>query len=71
MPPQHMLDHLNARIQHCDAIIDGIDQYLTDLPEAERQAIAGALEAMADIRRRATTPRRIDLRAHLRQDAGQ
>ena len=68
---QHMLDHLNARIQHCDAIIDGIDHYLTDLPESERHAIAGALDAMADIRRRATTPRRIDLRAHLRQEAGQ
>ena len=69
--PAHMLDHLKARIQHCDAIIAGIDDYLSDLPESERQAIAGALEAMADIRRRATTPRRIDLRAHLRGETHQ
>jgi hypothetical protein len=67
----HMLDHLNARIQHCDAIIDGIDHYIAGLAEPERQAITGALDAMADLRRRATTPRRIDLRAHLRQNAEQ
>jgi hypothetical protein len=69
--PVHMLDHLMARIQHCDAIIAGIDDYLANLPESERQAITGALDAMADIRRRATTPRRIDLRAHLREQTGQ
>ena len=61
-----MLDHLKARIEHCDAIIDGIDQYIRELPDSEQQAITDALDAMADIRRRATTPRRIDLRAHLR-----
>jgi hypothetical protein len=65
--PQHMLDHFHARIRHCDAIIDGIDTYLAQLPDAERTAIETALESMADIRRRASTPRRIDLRAHLRE----
>ncbi len=63
---QHMIDHLNARVAHCDAIIDGIDQYLSTLPSSEQQAITNALDAMQDVRRRATTPRRIDLRAHLR-----
>ena len=63
---QHMIDHLKARIEHCDVIIDGIDKYLRELPEPERQTINDGLDAMADIRRRATTPRRIDLRAHLR-----
>ncbi|BBC69106.1 hypothetical protein MMRN_p0750 (plasmid) [Mycobacterium marinum] len=65
--PQHMLDHFHARIRHCDAIIDGIDTYLAHLPEAERDAIQAALESMADIRRRASTPRRIDLRTHLKE----
>jgi hypothetical protein len=64
--PQHMTDHFHARIRHCDAIIDGIDTYLTQLPETERNAIDAALASMADIRRRASTPRRIDLRSHLR-----
>lgn len=59
---QHMIDHLNARVAHCDAIIDGIDQYLSTLPSSEQQAITNALDAMQDVRRRATTPRRIDLR---------
>ncbi len=62
---QHMIDHLQPRIEHCDVIIDGIDKYLRELPEPERQTINDGLDAMADIRRRATTPRRIDLRAHL------
>jgi len=53
--PQHMIDHFHARIRHCDAIIDGIDTYLTRLPDAERAAIVAALESMADIRRRAST----------------
>jgi hypothetical protein len=64
--PQHMIDHFHARIRHCDAIIDGIDNYLAQIPDAERTAIETALESMADIRQRASTPRRIDLRAHLR-----
>ena len=65
--PQHMIDHFHARIRHCDAIIDGIDTYLTQLPDAERTAIETALGSMADIRRRASTPWRIDLRTHLRE----
>ena len=54
--PQHMIDHFHARIRHCDAIIDGIDTYLTRLPDAERAAIVAALESMADIRRRQARP---------------
>jgi integrase len=65
--PQHMIDHFHARIQHCDAIIDGIDTYLAQIPQAERTAIETALQSMADIRQRASTPRRIDLRTHLRE----
>ena len=65
--PQHMIDHFHARIQHCDIIIDGIDTYLAQLPADERATIQAALDSMADIRRRASTPRRIDLRAHLRE----
>jgi integrase len=65
--PQHMIDHFHARIRHCDTIIDGIDTYLTQLPEAGRTAIETALKSMAEIRQRASTPRRIDLRAHLRE----
>jgi hypothetical protein len=65
--PQHMIDHFHARIRHCDTIIDGIDTYLAQIPDGERTAIESALESMADIRRRASTPRRIDLRSHLRQ----
>jgi len=65
--PQHMIDHFHARIRHCDTIIDGIDTYLAQIPDAERTAIESALKSMADIRRRASTPRRIDLRTHLRE----
>lgn len=67
--PQQMIDHFRARIRHCDAIIDGIDSYLTELPDAERSATETALESMADIRRRASTPRRIDLGTHLRESS--
>jgi len=66
----HMLDHLRARIDHCDAIVEGIDQYIAELPDTERAAISDALNAMSDIRRRATTPRRIDLRAYLNAGGG-
>ncbi|WP_433755652.1 tyrosine-type recombinase/integrase [Nocardia sp. CA-135398] len=68
--PAHMIDHFHARIGHCDAIIDGIDAYLTQLPEPERHGIEDALQTMADIRRRASTPRRIDLRARLKEVVG-
>lgn len=60
--PQHMLDHYRARIQDCGTIIAGIDAYIDDLEETERACIREALESMADIRRRATAPRTIDLR---------
>jgi integrase len=65
--PQHMIDHFHARIRHCDAIIDGIDTYLAQIPDAERTAIETALKSIAEIRRRASTPRRIDIRTHLRR----
>ena len=65
--PQHMIAHFDARIRHCDAIIDGIDAYLSQLPDVERTAIETALRSMADFRQRASTPRRIDLRTHLRE----
>jgi integrase len=63
--PQHLLDHYEARIKDCDSIIDGIDAFVAGLPDDERSAIEEALEEMADVRRRATTPRRIDLRGLL------
>jgi integrase len=66
---QHLLDHYEARIQDCTRIIDGIDAYIDDLSDDERYAIRGALEQMADIRRRATAPRVIDLRQLLTQGA--
>ena len=39
-----------------------IDAYVAGLPPAERDAIRHAIAQMADIRRRATAPRSIDLR---------
>ncbi|WP_230304629.1 MULTISPECIES: tyrosine-type recombinase/integrase [Rhodococcus] len=64
--PQHMLDHYRARIDHCTNIINAIDDYLSTLPPEEGAAIRVALDSMADIRRRATSARRIDLRYHLK-----
>ncbi|GCE40997.1 possible transposase [Rhodococcus wratislaviensis] len=63
---QHMIDHYQRRIDHCTDIIAAIDDYLRMLPAEEGAAIRTALETMAEIRRRATTARRIDLRAHLK-----
>ncbi|MEB0286202.1 hypothetical protein QN355_06520 [Cryobacterium sp. 10S3] len=62
----HMLDHYTARIADCTTIIDGIDEYIDGLEDEEGAAISAALEQMADVRRRATSPRRIDLRQLLR-----
>lgn len=59
---QHLLDHYEARIKDTSTIIDGIDAYIDGLPEHEREAIRGAIGRMADIRRRATATRHIDLR---------
>lgn len=66
--PQHILDHYLARIRDCTTIIDGIDAYIDELNDTERDAIRHALDSMADIRRRATGPRRIDLRNLLRRE---
>ena len=59
---QHLLDHYEARIKDTSTIIDGIDAYIDGLPEHEREAIRDAVGRMADIRRRATAARQIDLR---------
>lgn len=66
--PQHILDHYQARIRDCTSIIDGIDAYIDELKDTERDAIRHALDSMTDIRRRATAPRSIDLRNLLRKD---
>ena len=58
----HVLDHYEARIKDTTTIIEGIDAYVAGLPPAERDAIRHAIAQMADIRRRATAPRSIDLR---------
>ena len=63
--PQHILDHYEARIRDCTTIIDGIDDYIATLPAKERDLIAAALDQIAETRRRATTPRKIDLRSLL------
>jgi len=59
---QHLLDHYEARIKDTSTIIDGIDAYIDGLPDHERLDIREAVERMADIRRRATAARKIDLR---------
>ena len=59
---QHLLDHYEARIKDTSTIIDGIDAYIDGLPDDERLDIREAVERMADIRRRATAARKIDLR---------
>ena len=58
----HVLDHYEARIKDTTTIIEGIDASVAGLPPAERDAIRHAIAQMADIRRRATAPRSIDLR---------
>jgi radical SAM superfamily enzyme with C-terminal helix-hairpin-helix motif len=60
-----MVDHYTARINDCTKIIDGIDVYIEDLPAEERKTIKDALSYMAEIRRRATAPRKINLRTLL------
>lgn len=59
---QHLLDHYEARIKDTTTIIDGIDAYIEGLPEHERESIRDAVGRMADVRRRATAARQIDLR---------
>ena len=60
--PSHILDHYVARIADCNRIIAGIDAYVADLPDLERERIEAALNAMADVRRRAMAARTIDIR---------
>lgn len=59
---QHLIDHYEARIKDTTRIIEGIDAHIDSLSESERGAIREALHRMADIRRRATAARQIDLR---------
>jgi integrase len=61
-PDSHMIQHYELRVADCSRIIDGIDNYIERLPQEERDRIEEALERMADMRRRATAHRRIDLR---------
>jgi len=65
-PDSHMIQHYRLRIADCDRIIAGIDTYIEGLPETERANIRSALDAMSDVRHRASAPRRIDLRQILR-----
>lgn len=66
-PDSHMIDHYTSRVGDCDRIIAGIDTYIGGLPGPDRLAIENALAHMADIRRRASASRRIDLRQILRE----
>lgn len=65
--PKHLLDHFEARISDCTTLVEGIDAYVDGLEEEERNAIRQALESMAEIRRRSTASRDIDLRTLLRR----
>lgn len=65
---QHLLDHYEARIRNWTTMIDGIDRYVDGLPTAERDSIRAALTSMAEIRRLASAPRSIDLRAMFDQE---
>ncbi|WP_217615412.1 tyrosine-type recombinase/integrase [Cellulomonas sp. GbtcB1] len=60
--PEHMLAHYRARIADVSTIIDGIDQYVDNLPTGERDAMKQAMDSIAEVRRRATAPRFIHLR---------
>lgn len=59
---QHILSHYIARIEDCERIIEGIDEYIDSLPQDEKDRMNGAIAEMADVRRRATAPRKIDIR---------
>lgn len=59
---EHILDHYVARIEDCDRIIAGIDDYILALPDEERTSINLAIQTMADVRKRASAARKIDLR---------
>lgn len=64
----HILKHYQSRIEDCDRIIAGIDEYIETLPDEDAERINQAIEKMSDIRRRAAAPRRIDLRYLLRTE---
>ncbi|MGN6429027.1 MAG: hypothetical protein ACTHMF_19590 [Leifsonia sp.] len=60
--PSHVLGHYEGRIQDCQRIIDGIDRYVDGMNFSEGEIVRAALDEMADIRRRASAPRTIDIR---------
>jgi integrase len=66
---QHVLEYLLKRIDDCSSLIGAIDAYIASLEPSERRKIEEALAAMADIRARASLPRRIDLRGILQESA--
>ncbi|WP_077490666.1 hypothetical protein [Sinomonas mesophila] len=65
----HVLEYLLKRIEDCSSLIRAIDDYIASLEPDERQRIEEALSTMAEIRNRASRPRRIDLRGILREGA--
>lgn len=67
--PRYFLDFLEARISDCESVIDGIDDYVQGLPPDQRNEIISALESIADVRRRATAPRMLNLRELLQKSA--
>ena len=63
--PQYFLDFLESRISDCDSVVGGIDRYVQQLPTKQRDELIDILERLADLRRRATAPRMLDLRTLL------
>lgn len=63
--PQYFLDFLQQRIADCDSVVHGIDRYVQQLPLKQRQELVNTIERLAEVRRRATAPRMLDLRALL------
>lgn len=65
--PQYYLSFLEARIDDCDSVVNGIDRYIQQLPERERKDLSTVLKKLAEVRRRATAPRMLDLRSLLKR----
>lgn len=60
--PEPLINHYVARIDACTKIIDGIDSYVDGLEDSESQIIRETWETMAELRRRSTATRKIDIR---------
>ncbi len=63
----HIINHLEGRISDLNLLIDAVDTFIDGLPSEERASLLRANEQIAEIRRNATTPRRIDLRLVLEE----